>query len=667
MDQKIHERQTFNRLFRPLLLAWIGLCLVFANPLEAFAQTQTPTDPAKSNPNLTPSTESSGMPQPSSSPTSPVEKQVALQEIDFRDFPVVRGTFQLRCPTCVPAAPLSTNQLKVVENKMEIQASDLQAEYTGVHLILAINPTANWLSHNNKWVSALDYTAQALKKLVNRAETNGSDLFEFYSNPGIKKTGMVDGVALMDLLNAYIKSARPLESSQASFEAALSALEADSSGREKILIYASPIPAYLYLADFQAMLKRAQAGRIRVYFWMNDPFDMQQTQTGKDSLEEVRKTGGDVTAFKYEMTVLPNPLEILKGAGYTYKFKYLSFLRASDKPTISLSVNRPGEQPLLSNSLQGELQLLPPRISFIAPPEILHFSLNPDGKSHEPQSLPLNISIEFPDGHPRNLKSATLYLDGSVVQQNEHPPFGNFEVELAPYLSRKSLQFKAKLEDELSLSAETPNLSITLEMPSKETQAEKAAWQSPIVYGAAGLLALLAGGFFALTRRRKRSAEPQNEPAETGEVKPKEESSPMKRLSNLLPEKEKAAETYEIRPILASLNRLDNENMPAAEKPALIFNAKTLIGRNKERCDIVFEDLSVDEVHAELLIAEDGSATLQDLHSAAGTWADFKVLEPGPVRLHHREILQFGNIRVRYNSRDRVIPSKPVKAEDAPS
>ena len=582
-------------------------------------------------------------------------------DVDFRDFPVVRGTFKMRCPTCPPAAPLTVDRVKIAEDKMEIQASDLQAEYTGIHLILAINPTAYWLSHNNKWVSALDYTGQALKRLINRPETNGSDLFEFYSNPDVKKTGMTDGVGFSDLLSEYIKTARPLESSQASFEAALSALEKDNSGREKFLVYASPIPAYIYLANFQNLLKRAQKDSIRVYFWTNDPFNMMQTKTGPATLEEVTKTGGEVTFFEYEMAVLPNPLDKLKGAGYTYKFKYLSFLRQTSKPQIAVSVSRPGEKDLHSNVVQSSLQLVAPRIDFIAPPETLNFSLNPDGRTYDPSSLPLNISIEFPDGHPRDLKLATLYLDGSVVKKNENPPFGSFEVDLQNLMNKDALKFKAVLEDELGLSAETPILTVKLEMPVPQNKdgSTTVSAQSPLVYGAVGLLALIVGSGIVLTRRKKpitvkSAAELEVEPT-------KEPVSGTRKSLGLIPEKEKRVETYEIQSILATFNRLDNENLPAAEKPALVFNAKTLIGRDKARCEICYEDPSLDEVHAELLIAEDGSATLRDLGSTAGSWVDFKPLEDAPVRLRHRAILQFGNVRVRFNTRDRVVQSPITK------
>ena len=661
------------RKFASGLLAVICILGLLASPVQVFAQTLTPPAPTQSTATpkptenaggQTPTTGTSLSETPSTTLTSE-QPQVQLKDVDFRDFPVVRGTFQVRCPTCRPASPLTVEQVKIAEDKMAIQASDLQAEYTGIHLILAINPTAYWLSHNNKWVSAMDYTGQALKRLINRPETNGSDLFEFYSNPGVKKTGMTDGVGFSDQLSTYIKSVRALESSQASFEAALAALEKDDSGREKFLIYASPIPAYLFLADFQALLKRAQADNIRVYLWTNDPFNMLQTITGKATLEEVRKTGGEVTLFKYEMAVLPNPLEMLKGAGYTYKFKYLSFLRQTSQPNIAISINRPGEKDLASNVVQSSLQLVAPKIAFIAPPETLHFTVNPDGKTYEPASLPLNISIDFPDGHPRNLKMATLYLDGSVVQKNEDPPFGGFEVDLQNLLSKNELTFKAELEDELGLSAETSKLTVMLDLPSAtDTKANApTTLQSPLVFGAAGLLALILGGGFLATRRKKvvlaeEEAAPEPSPA-------KEESSGAKKLSALLPEKEKRLETYEIQNILASFNRLDNENQPAAERPALVFYAKTLIGRDKARCEICYEDPSLDEVHAELSIEPDGTATLRDLGSTAGTWVDFKPVDDKPVRLRHRAIVQFGNIRVRFNSRDRVVQgsgAKPVQA-----
>ena len=645
------------------LLAMICIICMLASPLQVFAQTGTPPAPGQDTATSKPSQAIATQNAPTG--TSPAETpipaaeeekpQVQLKEVDFRDFPVVRGTFQVRCPTCPPASPLTVEQVKIAEDKMEIQASDLQAEYTGIHLILAINPTAYWLSHNNKWVSALDYTGQALKRLINRPETNGSDLFEFYSNPDVRKTGMTDGVGFSDRLSEYIKTARALESSQASFEAALSALEKDDSGREKFLIYASPIPAYIYLANFQTLLRRAQEASIRVYFWTNDPFNMMQTITGRNTLEEVRKTGGEVTFFTYEMVTLPNPLEMLKGAGYTYKFKYLSFLRETSKPSIFVSISRPGEKDLHSSAVQGDLQLVAPKIDFIAPPETLHFTLNPDGISYDPSSLPLNISIKFPDGHPRNLKLATLYMDGSVMQKNEDPPFGGFEVDLQNLMNKDELTFRAELEDELGLKATTSNLTIKFAMPEPESKEGIAATsaQSPLVYGAAGLLVLIVGGGILATRRKKTVAvEVQAEP----EAKPaKEESSGPRKLPSLLPEKEKRAETYEIQNILANFNRLDNENQPAAEKPALVFNAKTLIGRDRAQCEICYEDPSLDEVHAELLIEADGSASLRDLGSTAGTWVDFKAIADQPVRLRHRAIVQFGNIRVRFNSRDRVV------------
>src|SRR6185503_1139127 len=137
----------------------------------------------------------------------------------------------------------------------------------------------------------------------------------------------------------------------------------------------------------------------------------------------------------------------------------------------------------------------------------------------------IEIIVEFPDGHTRELKQTSLYVDGQLVAENTSEPFEKFIWDLSSYEKSGHHEIIVKAEDILGLQKSSMGIPITLTVmqPPRGIQALLARYRSYLVLGAIGLagLALLVillrgrvGGELFKGRRatRKRFEDPLTQP-----------------------------------------------------------------------------------------------------------------------------------------------------------
>ena len=77
------------------------------------------------------------------------------------------------------------------------------------------------------------------------------------------------------------------------------------------------------------------------------------------------------------------------------------------------------------------------------------------------------------------------------------------------------------------------------------------------------------------------------------------------------------------------------------------------------------DDASIDDLHARLLRAENGSYTIQDEGSQAGTWVNYEAVSPEGTNLQHGDIIHLGRVGlyITYSDANRIPKLKILNLE----
>ncbi len=124
------------------------------------------------------------------------------------------------------------------------------------------------------------------------------------------------------------------------------------------------------------------------------------------------------------------------------------------------------------------------------------------------------------------------------------------------------------------------------------------------------------------------------------------------------PEKQAAelpASTFVTLKKFGSLIKLDSDQTPSAEKPYLLTEEITLIGRDPGLANLVLDKPFLEPLHAEIHFFPDGRIRLTDFNSTSGTYVNYKPVSTHGVNLQHSDLIHFGSLLFRFNSSTRTI------------
>ncbi len=147
-----------------------------------------------------------------------------------------------------------------------------------------------------------------------------------------------------------------------------------------------------------------------------------------------------------------------------------------------------GTIPALDKVFSVDVQ--PPNPIFVAPPlQITRQAPEDDPYNAEvlsPSEQTIQIIVEFPDGHKRDLARTTLYMDGQVVDENTKEPFDQFTWDLTPYNESGQHEIIVEAEDELGLKKSSIGIPVTFTIiyPPSGVQVFVAQYSSYLVMGA---------------------------------------------------------------------------------------------------------------------------------------------------------------------------------------
>jgi len=320
------------------------------------------------------------------------------------------------------------------------------------------------------------------------------------------------------------------------------------------------------------------------------------------------------------------------------------------------------------------VDIQPPNPIFVSPPlQITRQPPEDDPYNTEvmvPAQQNIEIIVEFPDGHKRDLVRTAFYVDGQLAGENTSEPFNKFTWDLSLYNESGQHEIIVEAEDVLGLKKSSMGISVTLTMiqPPRGIQALLARYSSYLVFGALGLAGLalfaillrgLVGNRFLNRRSEKKKrfedpvtqpvvalTEPANSAKKRGKTEPRRTGWFQPRASRL-PE----APAY--------LIRLTNGGEPASTAPIPVSEKDMTFGTDPVQSVRVLDDPSIAPLHARIKQMDDGVFMIYDHGSIAGTWVNYEPVPREGCRLAHGDRIHFGQLVYRFNLSQPPAESEP--------
>jgi len=553
------------------------------------------------------------------------QPSLEVSNIDTREFPLIRAEVKPRHLPDPAVGKLDATTLQILEDENILPVRSVVENYEGFHLALAINPGIALAWRDVNGISRYDKLIRAFTQLNQSLVPGSGDRFSLYINPDYEQTGFTDLDSLLIALADYPGNMRQMQSSIISLQHAMEALSADESGQDKTLLYITVLPLLGEDVLLDEMLQTALDHHITINIWLTENPEVSTYPQVSHLSNLAEGSGGSLFLFSGSEPI-PDPTSYILGLGKRYQISYLSQVRTSGDHELGLSLQT-SEGVVTSPKVTFSVEVLPAKVEFINLPQTISVQTAADG-SLAPAELPVEITVNFPDGHPRSVTKASLCVNGSLYQENTSAPYFSFRVDLAEFPESQRLSLQAKISDELGLTGQSALAPLDLEVLPAPSSPSSAFWRNPWFLGLLGALFVGLLTFIVLPARRKRTRLAHKVPLpEAGE--------------QLLPPAQK---------ILATLTRLDSDNTPLPEKPIPITQELMIIGRDPELCQLSFADPALEPMHCQLRMLPEGKFRLTDFHSKAGTWVNYAPVGQSGLILQQGDIIHIGSLTFRFGS-----------------
>ncbi|MGZ9235512.1 MAG: FHA domain-containing protein [Anaerolineales bacterium] len=596
--------------------------------------------------------------------------------IDARGFPQITALLDVYDANGRFMEGLKPADVTAYENSEPRPVDALTASDVPVQLVVAVNPGPGLAVRDGNAVQRFTKVVEVLSQWVNLQPSDSGDDLSLVSLSGslITHAQAKDWFVSLDAFKPDFRNTTPnLQTFSIALDTVIAATP--QSGMKRAILFVTP-----HMDDpnidntIVPLIERAVDARVRVFVWFVDAEQYFVTPSANAFKSLAMQTSGSFFAFS-GTEVFPDLSIDLAPLRHIYTLAYTSSLTTSGDHTFGIEVESPeGTIQTLDQSLNVDIQ--PPNPIFISPPLQIKRQPPVDEPYNTEILLPaqqaIEILVEFPDGHPRELKRTSLYVDGQVVDENTSAPFETFTWNLNPYEKSGQHEIMVEAEDRLGLKKSSMGIPVTLTViqPPRGIQALLARYRSYLVLGAIGLagVALLAillrgrfGGELFKKRRekRKRFEDPLtqpvvalNEPPTSPIKKPK--TTPRRSGWLQLP-----ARAPRIPEAPAYLKRLTNGGEPASMLPIPVLEKDMTFGTDPVQSVYVLDDPSVSPLHARIRMTPEGSFLIHDHGSVAGTWVNYEPVTRDGRRLTHGDRIHFGQLMYRFDLNRPPAESEP--------
>jgi hypothetical protein len=437
-------------------------------------------------------------------------------------------------------------------------------------------------------------------------------------------------------------------------------------GVDKVLLYITPPPTAEQIPTLYELAEQARSDAIHVNVWMVGGELFLANDQGKALQNLAAITGGQFFNFT-GVEPVPSPAGYLAPFGSTYQLTYTSRITETGTYPLTLHADLPG-MTLSGQAQPFYIEVLPPNPIFISPPASLTRLANPDAPDPlaalVPNAFSLEILIQFPDGHPREIRSAKLYVDGRLEDENTAFPYDTFLWDLSAYTESGEHQLQVTVVDELGLEGSTliTPVQIEVRLPTPEAETAAGLFGNPVFRAVGGgvlALGLLGISIWGLRRRIRRRKDRPSHRRIFGRAGAASAAGMARGGTTDGP--------------LALLEPLD-DILPLGEHPPLtIDRAVTTLGSAPGKVTVLISEETIADsetigastiapTHARLTFLN-GQFWLRDLGSSHGTWVNYEPIGTKDVPLKTGDVIHLGWIgfRFRIEGPPNKTPEKPIR------
>jgi len=596
-----------------------------------------------------------------------------IVRVDASNFPQVSALLDVYDANGQFISGIQPSDITVYEDSEEAKADTITESAVPVQVVVAINPGPAMAVRDANAVTRFERVVETLTNWTNAQPADSQDDMSLVSLSGslINHADIEDWFVSLDSFKPDFRNSTP---NLQTLSIALDTVNAPTPqpGMKRAVLFITPHMDDPNIENTVApLIQRAIDAKIRVFVWFIDAEEFNVTASANAFKLLAQQTDGSFFSFSRD-EAFPDPNFYFAPLRHIYEVTYSSSLAVSGEHSLGFYIETPQATiPALDKPFDIEVE--PPNPIFVSPPlQITRQAPEDDPYNAEvlsPLEQKIQIIVEFPDGHKRDLTRTTLYADGQVVAENTKAPFDQFTWDLEPYSESGQHEIIVEAEDELGLKKSSIGIPVTFTIiyPPSGVEVFIAKYNSYLVMGA-----IVFAGFALLvillrsrirnvpeSRRkkdRKAKDDPVTQPVPTlGEssvsASKKTRSQPrfgwMSSRQNRVP----SAPAY--------LIRLTNAGEPASAVPIPILENDMTFGTDPVQSIYVLDDPSIAPLHARIKQTNEGTFTIFDNGSVAGTWVNFEPVTREGVSLAHGDRINFGQMIYRFDLDQPPAESEP--------
>lgn len=590
---------------------------------------------------------------------------VDISPPDTAEFPFMTVCFDITERDGRLITDLREDQVTLREDGIEKEFLDFKALTPGIQLVTAINISAPFAIQDISGKSRFNYISEALLYWANQTPSSSPDDLSLITNDGIELTHLDNREDFITALEDYSPDLRETEPN---FNVLARAIEiasdpVDQLGMKRVVLLFTPPSTPAGTAAIESLVSRARDSQVMVYtILVSSPAFF--SSTGAEVLEGLSaETNGKFSTFSGDEP-LPDFVRLFAPLRSTYLINYQSQIVTSGSHTLGLTISSNlGES---NGQREFFLDVQPPNPIFISPPRVITRKMVQSGNDPSPiteflpDSITLDVIIEFPDRHPRELEEVIFRVDGEVVSRLTTEPYDHFVWDLSQYENSALHYLTIEAVDLLGLSKQsmqTP-IEVIIDIPSPSISTIMA--DNAAAFAGLALVLILGMLLFILISKgtikpelnfgrnrffKRDGLEQNNNPQLKKITQAGEFISGSSDPDSLEVIKQKAFRLVPISDVI-------QQQIP---EPIRGWQDDVILGNDPSPGIINIPHPSVAKLHARITVQPGGEFVITDEGSPAGTWINYKqILSNKPHPLKDGDIIHIGEAGFRYQVMDRA-------------
>lgn len=601
-------------------------------------------------------------------------QRAQIIKLDTSAFPTMQGLLDVYTGEGRFATGLDATNLTVLENGSPLPLNTLTEKEVGAQIVVAINPGAAMDIQDSLGVSRYDLIVDHLRLWAEALPIEPADELSLISTTGPILTSATPSEWRNSLVSFQPNLRESIPSLQ-SLTFALDLLEGQQGGqagmKRSVLFLTPHLPDQATVNTLEDLTKRAAFLGVRVNVWLIDT-DAYFAHFSANALKSLAlQTGGNYFAYS-GIETLPNIEDYFSNLRHVYTFDYQSALAVGGAHSLAIQVQR-SDLSLTSDTLNFNIDILPPSPLLVSPPEQIVRQAPEDDPYNtallQPTAATLDYIIEFPDGHPRDIRRVSLYVNDEIASEVTAPPFEQLSWDLSQFVASEDCSLRIEVEDSLGLTQSSLGIPVTVTVvqPPAGVLGFFGRYGSLLTIGVIALTGLIFGVILLIGGRRRlltsrREAQKASYDPLTQPLPPRPKKTTRK--VGALPIPNWGAMRPKRTRTLAQLTRLNGDGFEPKGTPIPLTGETLTLGADPVKAAYVLDDPSVSPLHAVLSRDDQGQFVIKDQNSIAGTWINLEKVGNTNVPLTHGDLIHLGALRFQFKLSKAPKAIKPeVKVE----